>query len=573
MQKEFYLRKQLETIRKELGENDDEYTELEDKLTKKYLPENIRKLVNKELNRLRRISSSNQYSGGYEVSQIRNWLELVADLIWEEPIAKNISLHKASLILDQDHCGLEEAKKRILEFLAVEKQIGGGRTMILCLVGPPGVGKTSLAKSIAKALERPFVKASLGGIRDEAEIRGHRRTYVGAMEGKILKSMKRANTRDPVFLLDEIDKTNSSNQGDPSSALLEVLDPEQNKVFEDHFLGEPYDLSRVFFVCTANEIDKIPATLQDRMEIIRLTGYSLKEKIDIAQKFLLPRIIKEIKLEKNDIKITENAIKKVIMAHTREAGVRELKRKLEILIQRSVRNFIEKKEELKENNNNLNKLNNNLSTNNSKSNENSNSLKINYDVNDILELLGRDKYFNENKENLNIPGVATGLVWTPVGGEILFVESTAYQGKGEIKLSGRLGEVIRESAQTAISFLKANAEIIGIDSKIFSSKDIHLHFPSGAVPKEGPSAGVTILVALTSLFTNIPLSQNLAMTGEISLRGKILPVGGVKEKVLAAKTAGISKVFLPEKNRTEFLEIPENIREGLEVLFLIICSL
>ncbi len=549
IQKEYYLRKQLETIQKELGEHEDDHIELEKKLSSKFLPDSMRTLVNKELMRLRRVTSNNQ-SGGVEVNQIRNWLELVVDLNWEVPVKKNISLQNAKQILDEDHYGIEEAKKRIIEFLAIEKQVGQSNVMILCFVGPPGVGKTSLASSIARALDRPFHRASLGGIRDEAEIRGHRRTYIGAMEGKILKGLKKVKTSNPVFLLDEIDKLASSYQGDPSAALLEVLDPKQNHNFEDHFLGEPYDLSKIFFICTANDLDRIPAPLIDRMEIIRLPGYTIKEKMKIVYQYLLPQITKDLKLETGQITISETAVKKIIIAHTREAGVRELKRKLETLVQKSVRDFLEKEENNPSHEGAINKL-----------------QKIHYEVEDVQKLLGRDRFYNENKENLNIPGIATGLVWTPVGGEILFIETTAYRGRGDIKLSGRLGEVMRESAQTALSFLKSHSKILGLPSNVFDDKDLHIHVPSGAIPKEGPSAGVTILVALTSLLTNYPINENLAMTGEISLRGKVLPVGGIKEKVLAAKVAGIGKIFLPERNRAEFEEIQEEIREGLEISF------
>ncbi len=554
-QKESYLRKQMDIIRKELGEENEEVDDIEKQFEQKYLPKYMREVVNKELKRMRSMENGS-YSKNLEASQLYNWFQLILALPWELSEKKDIPLLQAGEILDKDHEGLEDVKKRILEFIAVEKQVGTRKAPILCFVGPPGVGKTSLAKSISRSIGRPLVRVSLGGVHDEAEIRGHRRTYVGALPGKILNAMKKAKTMDPVFLLDEIDKIGSSYNRDPSSALLEVLDPEQNHTFEDHYLGEPYDLSHVLFICTANSFDSIPLALLDRMEVIKLSGYTFCEKKDIAKKHLLPFLIKELNLEKNQFSISDSALGKIITSHTREAGVRDLKRKLESLARKALRSLLEEEEKRKED-------------------ENQNPIKMNqfpkmfYDIENIEEVLGRDVYFQHHKENLGIAGVATGLAWTPTGGEILFIEAISYKGKGELKLSGQLGDIMKESAQTALSFLRAHCHYseLRVPADFFTNRDIHIHIPSGAIPKEGPSAGVAILVALASLFTNQAVRNNIAMTGEISLRGKVLPVGGIKEKIVAARNADIDTVFLPRKNQAEFEEIPEYVREGINIQY------
>ncbi len=542
LQKEFYLRKQLEAIKKELGESDlSDVDDLHKKILEKKLPEYAKKALEKEFQRYRRLIESSQ-SGNLEASQIRNWIELVLDLPWnvedQKELNFEIDLDLAQKILDEDHEGLEEVKKRILEHLAVEKRTKNSKGPILCLVGPPGVGKTSLAESIAKCLNRPLVRASLGGVRDEAEIRGHRRTYVGAMPGKIISAMKKAETTSPVFLLDEIDKLGISYQGDPASALLEVLDPEQNHTFEDHYLGVPYDLSKVFFVATANQIDTIPLPLLDRMELVMISGYTIEEKMEIAKKHLIPKIKKQYNLKENEFIISDESLKKIIESYTREAGVRNLKRNLESIARKLILKFEKEKHRLED---------------------------YQIQVEDLKEFLGKEKFYKDIKENIGTPGVAIGLAWTPVGGDILYIETTRYDGNGNLKLSGRLGEVMKESAQLAFTYLRAHSKELQIDVSYFTKYDYHIHVPSGAVPKDGPSAGVTILIALTSLLTQIPITQNIAMTGEISLRGKILPVGGIKEKVLAARSAKIDLVFLPEKNKPDFEEIPEEIRGDLKV--------
>lgn len=553
MQREFYLRKQLDIIRKELGETeDDDVHELEKNLRAKFLPDDMRVVVDREFRRYRR-SMDLPHGGGLESGQIRNWLDLVMDLPFEEPPQTPIRLDHSIRILEEDHEGLGKVKDKIIDFLAVEKQTGGSRAPILCLVGPPGVGKTSLARSVARAMSRPFVRASLGGIRDEAEIRGHRRTYVGALPGKILNALKKVDSRNPVFLLDEIDKMSQSFQGDPSAAMLEVLDPEQNNTFEDHYLAHPFDLSRVLFIATANNTDSIPSPLLDRMEVITISGYTLHEKRLIAQRHLLPGILRQMKLNQNQISMNDGVLDDVISHYTREAGVRSLKRVLETIVRKAIRQMIVEEESQSPDGKSVNKR--------------KKKKRVSIRQKQLVELLGKPIYEPDVKENTGIPGVAVGLAWTPVGGQILYVEATSYMGKGKLHLSGQLGDVMKESAHAALSFIKSHALDLDIDPEIFRARDIHIHIPGGAIPKDGPSAGVTLMTALVSLFSKKCVAHDIAMTGEISLRGKILPVGGIKEKVLAAMAAGIDRVFLPEQNRSDFEQIASHVTKGIQVFY------
>jgi len=462
----------------------------------------------------------------------------MVELPWSIASEEEIDLPKARAILDADHYDLERVKKRIIEFLAVRKLAPQGKSPILCFVGPPGVGKTSLGQSIARAMNRKFVRQSLGGVHDEADIRGHRRTYVGALPGNIIQGIRKAGTKNPVFMLDEIDKLSASFHGDPSAALLEVLDPAQNATFQDHYLGVPFDLSQVLFIATANVLDTIPAPLRDRMEILEVTGYIEDDKLAIARNYLIPRQISENGLKAEQITLTDEAVRKIIRSYTREAGVRQLERELGSVC-RSVAMRVA--EGLRE--------------------------PVTIDEDDVGSYLGPEKFFNEVALRTSLPGVATGLAWTPFGGDILFIEATRMVGEGRLQLTGQLGEVMKESAQAALSLVKARAEELGIDPQIFKQHDLHVHIPAGAIPKDGPSAGVTLFVALVSLLSGQRVRKDVAMTGEISLRGLVLPVGGIKEKVLAAKRAGISTVLLPELNRKDLEEIPAGTREGMTFEF------
>lgn len=535
-QKEYYLREQLKAIKKELGEYDDKFSEIEElekAIKEAQMPPEVEKVAMKELRRLEKIPSS---SPEYVVA--RTYIDWLIELPWSKSTEDEIDIEKARKILDEDHYDLEKVKKRILEYLAVKKLKKDMKGPILCFVGPPGVGKTSLGKSIARALGRKFVRMSLGGIRDEAEIRGHRRTYVGALPGRIIQGIKKAGTNNPVFMLDEVDKIGIDFRGDPASALLEVLDPEQNFSFSDHYLEVPFDLSKVFFITTANVVDTIPPPLRDRMEIIEIPGYTLNEKVHIAFNHIIPEQLEEHGLKKEHVEFTQEAIEKIIEDYTREAGVRNLKREIANVLrwvaQRVAEGDTEKKIITPEK---------------------------------VREILGPEQYFKEVAERTQKPGIATGLAWTPTGGDILFIESTKMRGKGNIILTGHLGDVMKESAQAALSYVKANAKTLGIDETEFENIDVHIHVPAGAIPKDGPSAGIAILLSLVSLFKNIPIKSYVAMTGEITLRGAVLPVGGIKEKVLAAKRAGIKEVILPHKNEKDLEEVPEDAKKDLSFHF------
>ncbi len=530
-QRDYYLNQQLKTIQEELGHNpqEEEIDRLMERSTLKKWSEKVAKHFDKELNRLRRM---NPQVAEYSVQL--NYLDLVLDLPWDETTKDNFDLKKVKKILDEDHHGLEKVKERILEHLSVLKLKGDMKAPILCLVGPPGVGKTSLGRSIARALGREYVRISLGGLHDESEIRGHRKTYIGAMPGRIIQSVKKARAANPCFVLDEIDKVGKDFRGDPSSALLEVLDPEQNSSFHDNYLEMEYDLSKVLFIATANTLSTVQPALLDRMEIIQISGYSTEEKTAIAEKHLLPKQIQEHGLKKGQLKLTESGLVKIIQDYTRESGVRSLDRQI-AQVCRSIAHKV----------------------------ATGAKFKPTLSAEDIEKILGPRKFNMERFLGNNPAGVAIGLAWTSVGGEILFIETSLSPGKGGLKLTGNLGEVMKESAVTALSYLKAHSQEYGIDPEEFNKKDIHLHVPEGAIPKDGPSAGITMLSALASAFLNKPMRQMVAMTGEITLRGKVLPVGGIKEKILAAKRLGIQTVVLCTENKQDVEEVPLRYRKGL----------
>jgi len=531
-QREYYLKEQIKVLQRELGQKDDEddIEDLRTKIKESKMPENVEKIAIKELDRMARMSPNSA-----EHSVIRTYVEWLIDVPWSKSTPDNMSIDNAEKVLNGDHYGLEKVKKRILEYLAVLKLKSDMKGPILCLGGPPGVGKTSLGKSIAAALGREFVRISLGGVRDDAEIRGHRRTYVGAMPGRIVQSLKRAKTNNPVMLLDEIDKLANDFRGDPASALLEVLDPEQNNTFTDHYLDVPFDLSKVLFVATANMIENIPPPLRDRLEILNIPGYTEEEKLQIATKYLIEEQRETHGLKPEQFDMTEAAIRKVIQGFTREAGVRNLKREIASVC-RSVTKDI--------------------------ANEKITGKVV--DEADIEKILGQVKFEQDVAERTAKSGIATGLAWTPVGGDILFVEATRMKGKGILTLTGQLGDVMKESAKAAESWIRSMAAPLGIPDNAFTDYDYHIHVPSGAIPKDGPSAGITILTALTSLLTGRSLNPRVAMTGEITLRGSVLPVGGIKEKVLAARRAGIDTVILPERNRRDLDDIPEELRKTMK---------
>jgi ATP-dependent Lon protease len=543
-EREYLLRQQLSAIRKELGEESDDGAEikiLREKIELAKMTPEAEKEAKRELGRMEKLSGSSP-----EYSVIRTYLEWMTNLPWNKTSATAIDIAKAKETLDEDHYGLEKVKNRILEYLSVKKlgeERGAEegiktREPILCFVGPPGVGKTSLGQSIARALGRKFMRQSLGGLHDEAEIRGHRRTYIGAMPGRIIQALKRVETRDPVIMLDEVDKIGSDWRGDPSSALLEVLDPEQNKDFRDNYLDVPFDLSKVMFITTANQLGTIPPPLLDRMEVLQLPGYTEHEKMNIAQKYLIPKEIKANALRIEEIVIQDDALRGIIKDYTREAGVRNLEREIANVCRKVAKGVAEGK-----------------------------PAPITVKGADLNDFLGRPKFFAETAIMIDRPGVVTGLAWTPSGGDILFVEATQMPGNKQLTLTGQLGDVMKESAQAALSYVRSQAESFGIKKDFFEKSDIHIHVPAGAIPKDGPSAGVTMTTAIVSILTGRLVKNDLAMTGEITLRGKVMPIGGVKEKVLAAKRAGIKTVILPEKNKNDIEDVPEDLRKEMEFIF------
>lgn len=540
VQKEYYLREQLKAIQSELGQDEDSIAESEDyeeKIMKLKLPKDTREKVLKELERLQKVSPHSPETG-----VIRTYLDWIIDLPWNKETKEKIDIKKSREILDEDHYGLEDVKERVLEFIAIRKLTDSMKGPIICLVGPPGVGKTSIAKSIARALNRKFVRMSLGGVRDEAEIRGHRRTYIGSMPGSIINQLKKAKSKNPVFLFDEIDKLASDYRGDPASALLEVLDPEQNSTFTDHYLDVPFDLSKVLFLTTANTTSTIPAPLLDRMEVIKISGYTEEEKLQIALKYLLPKQLKDHGLEKENLQLSESAIKNIISSYTREAGVRNLERYIANVCRKAAKRIVE---------------------------EDIETVRVN--VGNLSNYLGGIKYrFDTIEENDQI-GVANGLAWTAVGGETLSIEVNTMKGTGKIQLTGKLGDVMKESAMAGISYIRSNYKELGIKPDFHKDKDIHIHVPEGAIPKDGPSAGITIATAVISDLSSTPIRREVAMTGEITLRGRVLPVGGVKEKILAANRMGIKKVLIPIDNEKDLEEIPDKIKKNME--FVLVSSM
>ncbi len=535
-QREYVLRQQLKAIKEELGELDDaggDLEEFKEKITEAKMPADVEKTATKQYERLKVMQPS---SAEYTVT--RTYLEWLVELPWSVTTEDKLDIQEARDILNTDHYDLEKVKKRILEYLAVRKLKADKKGPILCLLGPPGVGKTSLGRSIAKAMGRKFVRISLGGVRDEAEIRGHRRTYVGSLPGRIIQSLKKAGTSNPIFMLDELDKLGHDFRGDPASALLEVLDPEQNNSFSDHYLEVPFDLSKVMFIATANVIDPIPAALKDRLEILEIPGYTRDEKAMISRQFLVPKQLEEHGLQTDQVILKDSAVAEVIDSYTREAGVRNLERELGSVCRGIAVKIAE-----------------------------GSTAKFEVEAKDVPEYLGPQKYQSEVAERTAEPGVATGLAWTPVGGDILFIEATRMPGKGSMVLTGQLGDVMKESAQAALSFVRTNARRLGIEENFLEKQDIHVHIPAGAIPKDGPSAGVTMFTALASMLTGKPVRNDVAMTGEITLRGNVLPVGGIKEKLLAAHRAGIKRVILPERNEKDMVDVPEQARKEMEFFF------
>ncbi|MDY0091744.1 MAG: endopeptidase La [Candidatus Vecturithrix sp.] len=535
-QREYYLREQLKAIQQELGEEDEqsELEELQKRLEEANMPEEAAKAAQKELDRLKRMHPA---AAEYTVS--RTYLDWLLDLPWSINTEDNLDILQARTVLDEDHYNLEKVKKRIIEYLAVRQLKKDMKGPILCFVGPPGVGKTSLGRSIARALGRKFVRISLGGVHDEAEIRGHRRTYIGALPGRIIQGIKKAESNNPLFMLDEVDKLGTDFRGDPSSALLEVLDPEQNFSFSDHYLEISFDLSKVMFIATANVLQTIPSALQDRMEILELPGYTEEEKLMIAKDFLIPKQLQEHGLKVEQLQLLDGALKAIISSYTREAGVRNLEREIATVCRGVAKEIVEGSVEF-----------------------------VCFSEELVHKYLGPIKFYSELAERTAEPGVATGLAWTPTGGDIIFVEATIMPGQKTLTLTGQLGEVMKESAQAALSYVRSKYQELGVDKDFYEHGDIHIHVPAGSVPKDGPSAGVTMFTALTSLLTRRPIRNDIAMTGEITLRGTVLPVGGIKEKVLAARRAGIHTVILPKKNEKDLEEVPENAKKDLKFEFI-----
>jgi ATP-dependent Lon protease len=558
VQREYFLREQLKAIQKELGEHDEQQIEVDELRTKiedAGMPEEAHKEARRELDRLAKLPTA-----AAEYGVIRTYLDWLVNLPWNKVTPDNLDVSHARIVLDEDHYGLKDIKERILEYLAVRKlkaeraaeaaANGDGpppdeaphdyirrerEGVILCFVGPPGVGKTSLGQSIARAMGRKFIRQSLGGVRDEAEVRGFRRTYIGSMPGRVIQALRRIETRNPIFMLDEVDKLTADFRGDPSSALLEVLDPEQNREFRDHYLDVPFDLSQVIFICTANYLENIPGPLRDRMEVISLSGYTEHEKIAIAQGYLMPRQIKENGLRANEVKFTDAALSQIIRDYTREAGVRNLEREIGRVCRKLAAQTSEGQ-----------------------------SAAITVDAADVPTYLGKPHFFGEAALRMQLPGVATGLAWTPVGGDIMFIEATVMPGGRGFQLTGQLGDVMRESAQAALSYVRSRAETLPLRADYFAKHDLHLHVPAGAVPKDGPSAGVTMATALTSLLTGRSVRADVAMTGEITLRGQVLPVGGIKEKILAAHRAGLKTIILPNRNEKDLDDLPQEVRDSLK---------
>ena len=535
-QREYLLREQLKTIQDELGDTAEGtgLEEIEAAITKAAMPTDVEQEARRELQRLRGMPESSA-----EHSMVRTYLDWLTALPWAVPEAAEVDIAKARQILDDDHYGLEKIKRRILEYLAVRKLNPEGRSPILCFVGPPGVGKTSLGQSIARALGLEFVRASLGGVHDEAEIRGHRRTYIGSMPGSIIQSIRKAGTRNPVFMLDEMDKLGAGFHGDPSSALLEVLDPEQNSTFADNYLGVPFDLSKVLFIGTANVIDNVPVPLRDRMEVIELPGYTQEEKLEIAERYLVKRQLDANGLGEQQVSLDREALVELIDGYTREAGVRNLEREIGAVFRNAAMRFAEGE-----------------------------TAAIRIGVNDVTKIIGVRRFEREAQMRTSVPGVATGLAWTPVGGDILFIESSAVPGQGKLILTGQLGDVMKESAQAAVSLAKTRLDTLPIEREWLAENDLHVHVPAGAIPKDGPSAGVAMFVSVMSLLSNRKVRSDIAMTGEISLRGLVLPVGGIKEKTLAALRAGINTVLLPSRNRKDLEDIPQSARSQIEFIWL-----